>query len=263
MAFASALNSYNRKFKKGSRIMTLHTITLSPLNSEENATEVRLTNYQQIASYSWTDERVPTILVPDIHQSERFSFFQYHGSHFSALHALYPDQSLYDVCNMHNMDLVTDRSNLRKLSYFASGQIRQGFRIDVEIVQKTMIFTRRKERNACFCQEGRSAGYGHEFEKNFLEYEKFVEGSTGHHQIAAYDIGGMKWMVRFEADGYLGEEEHGNDLNIGIQNLAINTAPVAAQKTLSITAILKGSIVPPESVLEVKTGKQTSRNKQE
>jgi hypothetical protein len=289
MSVASALTSYNKKFKKNSGTTAIHTITLSSINNEEIPDQICLTNYQQVASYNWTDEKVPTILVPGrppkwsppalpttLKNDKGRVFINQNGARcsnpmtpiFSALHIMYPAQSLRDVCDMRNVDLITDRSNLRKLSYFASGQVRQGFRIDVEIVENTMVFTRCEERNTFVCKGDKLAGYGHEFEKNFLEYEKSVEGSTGHHQIAAYEIGGMKWMVRFEVDGYLGneglgDEEQGNDLNVAIENLKIDTALVATTKILGINVISKGSVVPPDSILEVKTGKQTSRKKHE
>jgi hypothetical protein len=284
LASASALSSYNRKFKKDSGTTAIYNITLSSINNAETAEKVCLTNYQQVASYNWTEKQVPTILVPGrppkwsppslpttLQNDKGQVFINQNGARssnpmapiFSALQVMYPDQSLRDVCDMRSVDLITDRSNLRKLCYFASGQVRQGFRIDVEIVEQTMVFTRREERNTFVCKGDKLAGYGHEFEKNFLEYEKSVEGSTGHHQVAAYDIGGMKWMVRFEVDGYLGSEEQGNDLNLAIQNLKIDTEPTVIQKVLGITVIQKSSAVPPESILEVKTGKESSMKKQQ
>jgi hypothetical protein len=46
-----------------------------------------------------------------------------------------------------------------------------------------------------------NSGYGHEFEKAFLKFEEELKDRSTHHRIIEYEIGGMKWVVRYEADG--------------------------------------------------------------
>jgi hypothetical protein len=47
----------------------------------------------------------------------------------------------------------------------------------------------------------RDSGYGHEFEESFLTFD--LQGSSGHHRIIRYNLGGIESLGRFEVDGYI------------------------------------------------------------
>lgn len=115
---------------------------------------------------------------------------------FRSLFALKP---AYDVSEI---DLVSDRNNIRKLLKFVSSA-RSGdkFEIKVEIAgDKTLLFTRVEPKTECW-SNGRD-GYGHSFEdavtKNHI--------GKGHHRVVSYVLGGLKVINRSECDGYLNYE---------------------------------------------------------
>ena len=103
--------------------------------------------------------------------------------------------------NMNPIGLTTDRNSLRKLLHFASGRIPRSWRIDVDIIEDTMFFTRWEENQVQIITGSRDSGYGHEFEKAFLSFDANLQESSGHHRIVRYNLGGIKCLVRFEVDG--------------------------------------------------------------
>jgi hypothetical protein len=69
--------------------------------------------------------------------------------------------------------LVTDRNNLRKLAWVVIGEAIDNFRIDIELVRKTMLFTRWEKASTEIVSEFR-----HEFEKHFTRMSKDLRGIT-------------------------------------------------------------------------------------
>lgn len=110
--------------------------------------------------------------------------------------------------DMMPIDLVTDRNSLRKLLRFVSGKIPQDWRIDVDIVENTIFFTRWEENQIQIITGAKESGYGHEFEKAFLTYDSDLRQSSGHHRIVRYNLGGIECMVRFEVDGCLDDVDN-------------------------------------------------------
>ena len=101
--------------------------------------------------------------------------------------------------NPKPFDLVTDRNNLRKLLRVISGESFEPFRINIDLVNDTLLFTRWESNSTEYLLEFR--GYGHEFEK--CNTISTVKNSTGHHRIIQYKLGPLKALVRFEADAYI------------------------------------------------------------
>ena len=105
--------------------------------------------------------------------------------------------------NLNKIDIITDRTNLRRLLQFASGQSHKDFEIAVEVVNKTVLFTRLENRPRVYIKPGQPGGYGFRFEKAFTRPPGAVKGSTGHYRIVNYTIGGLNMLLRFEVDGAL------------------------------------------------------------
>jgi hypothetical protein len=45
-------------------------------------------------------------------------------------------------------------------------------------------------------------GFGHEFEKACTTSK--IDGSTGHHRVISYQFSDLKFILRYETDGYVG-----------------------------------------------------------
>jgi hypothetical protein len=183
------------------------------------------------------------------------------SAQFASLRIMQPTYSLASTF------LVIERNSLRKLFDFASGHSRGDWRIVAEVVNKTLFLTRWERNQQSFltgtCKPGDKAGYGHSFEDIFLQPEKNKQGSCAHHRIVEYEIGGMKWLVRFEADGYLGDQELSTDCvvleNAGqLENLSGCRDSMGLQVQTQtqivegIQVIQKGHLVPDASVIEAK-----------
>ncbi|PVH67979.1 hypothetical protein DL98DRAFT_634722 [Cadophora sp. DSE1049] len=83
------------------------------------------------------------------------------------------------------------------------------------------------------------------------------------HRIIEYEMGGMKWVVRYEADGYFKDKQENEgfmavgasqpypEVTAAIERLSLEFQP---QPTMleGVKVIQKGHLVSPESVIEVK-----------
>ncbi|KAE9365157.1 hypothetical protein N431DRAFT_298108, partial [Stipitochalara longipes BDJ] len=231
-----------------------------------------------IASYNWCDSNEPVIFVPgcparwnspnlpyqvakdngqafidqNAHRSPSASFDPF----FKALLTMNPN------FDMNPIQLITDRNSLRKLLQSVSGKITKSWRIDVDIIEDTMFFTRWEEHQVQIITEARDSGYGHEFEKAFLSFDSNLKDSSGHHRIVRYNLGGIECLVRFEVDGYLDDgigvdskaptvDELGQALaGLGVQDSSkVSTAPTATE----VKVIEKGYLVDDNTTLELKS----------
>jgi hypothetical protein len=113
--------------------------------------------------------------------------------------------------NMKPIGLTTDRNSLRKLLRSVSGKVPKSWRIDVDVIEDTMFFTRWEENQLQIITGARDSGYGHEFKKAFLSFDSNLQESSGHHRMIRYNLGGIECIVRFEVDGYV-------DDGLGIDN---------------------------------------------
>ncbi|RYP23177.1 hypothetical protein DL765_001262 [Monosporascus sp. GIB2] len=122
---------------------------------------------------------------------------------FWALDLMNPDMRFNDV------DLVCNRNSLRKLLDIATGRRPDPFVMHLHMVEKTLFITR-KEKNARMRVFGNTnSGYGHNFEKACTEADRDVVGSSSHHRVVKYSMGGLNCVVRFEVDAYYEGNEEG------------------------------------------------------
>lgn len=97
---------------------------------------------------------------------------------FAALKAMNKTEEIADH------DLITDRNSLRKLFRWASGSAdEKDFRIDVERVGETCVFTRREDHDVEYIKEFR--GFGQSYKDEATTPAKECETATGHHRIVS------------------------------------------------------------------------------
>lgn len=154
--------------------------------------------------------------------------------------------------NIADVDLVTDRNNIRKLLRFVQASSTDTFQIRVEVAgEKTALFTRVEAKTEEFIQGFR--GFGHAFED---AYTKKPSGSTGHHRIVGYSFGGLKCVVRHETDGYTGKEglrELTDDLSDVLGGLAISNTGSINSHLGPVEVITDGKAVDRSLTIEIKT----------
>ncbi|PNY26753.1 Uncharacterized protein TCAP_03321 [Tolypocladium capitatum] len=99
-----------------------------------------------------------------------------------------------------DIDVVACGSTLGNLLRFVRGQGKP-FRMLVEKVGNTVFFIRREDCPTELIPGVR--GYGHSFPEAFTTWESTVRGSASHQRVIRYAFGGLDFLVRFEADGYI------------------------------------------------------------
>ncbi|EGO56094.1 hypothetical protein NEUTE1DRAFT_146870 [Neurospora tetrasperma FGSC 2508] len=107
-----------------------------------------------------------------------------------------------------SLDIVACSSTLGNLLRFVRGQDKT-FRILVEKVGTTVFFVRRENSPTETIPDVR--GYGHAFPEAYTMWEREAKGSSSHQRVITYRFGGLKLLVRFEADGYMRDEVGGAD----------------------------------------------------
>ncbi|RYN85844.1 hypothetical protein AA0119_g13066 [Alternaria tenuissima] len=265
-------------------------ISRSELKDINTPVSASITDVQHLTSYNWIEApRVtPTIAVPgspDLWSPPNgpFRLEKDTGHVYIAQNAArYPESPLeplfralyvsHPSFNVASIDVVTDRNNIRKLLSLTnprwSSYKREDFTIQVEVTNNTAIFCREETKTEEYIGPNKFRGYGHSFEKKCTSRQ--VSGSTGHHRIISYSFGGLKFIVRYETDGYVGIvgaqlslQPAGNqapdvdDLSSVLDSLSLSPQSSSAGKTYSDSSKLiirkEGQVVPLPSILEIKT----------
>ncbi|GAB1190982.1 hypothetical protein APSETT444_000150 [Aspergillus pseudonomiae] len=214
-------------------------ISLDSIQSRDGlTTKVDLTT---LTSYNLLPKQRKTIVVPDAgryqmdpnrHVFPKCSLEPL----FRALSLTQPNMKLNDI------DLVTDRRNLRLLLGFVSGK-KGPFRIDVEVINSTVLFSCWTPRAVNYVKGFH--GYGHEFEKVSTRQPKAVRDSLTHNRIIRYMFGDVKIIMRYEVDGCTGSDR---DIHMAMPTSEVRKTPTG------YTVIKRGKLVAPSRVIEIKTG---------
>ncbi|GKZ88093.1 hypothetical protein AnigIFM59636_007053 [Aspergillus niger] len=246
-----------------------------------------ITEVEHLSSYNWIESSTPTIAVPGcpplwcppntpkkVPKDSGLVYIAQNAVRHpeSPLEPLF--RSLYlenPSYNIHTVDLITDRNNVRKLLSFVNPSLSKNglepFTIDVEVTKNTAIFCRAETETYTVIGPHEFRGYGHEFEKAFTTIQ--VAQSTGHHRVISYKFGDLKFVVRYETDGHLGEHpgvqtqtvdsDHGDLLN-RMETLSLARSTSHSRHVPDSKLIIKeeGKQVPIQSTLEIKT--RASRN---
>lgn len=239
-----------------------------------------ITDVKHLSSYNWIEASTPTIAVPGSpplwsapkcpKRLKKDSGLIYVAQN-AARHpdspleplfrALYTANPSFDI---RSVDIVTDRNNIRKLLSIVNFRLSKGglepFAISVEIAGNTAIFCREEAVTHEIVGPNDFRGFGHEFEKAYTTEQ--ISGSTGHHRIVSYRFGGLKFLVRHETDGYVGdhnEEPEHDRLSHMLGSLSLSSSndhssPHYTRSSGSkLTVKREGQVVPLESTLEIKT----------
>ncbi|KAH8787183.1 hypothetical protein BGZ57DRAFT_755773 [Hyaloscypha finlandica] len=258
----------------------LNTFDLSAIQKPTSLVNIK--DFSFIASYNWSISDDPVIFVPGCparwslpslpYQVEKDSgqVFIDQNSHrspsasfdplFKALLTMNPN------LNMKPIGLTTDRNSLRKLLQFVSGKVTKSWRIDVDIIEDAMFFTRWEESQVMLITGARDSGYGHGFEKAFLSFDADLQESSGHHRIVRYNLGGIDCLVRFEVDGYISDDDGFSsgkqdtavdELGQGLSCLHIQNSTDAAEvkmpPTTEVRVIQRGGLVNNDTIAELKS----------
>ncbi|KAK0742584.1 hypothetical protein B0T18DRAFT_391523 [Schizothecium vesticola] len=189
---------------------TIATISRSSL-ADSSGEPPKIADFKHLASYTWRNKTAPTITVPAprLEPDSGTVFIDQNAAQcpsspleplFRAVLAQDPDFSL------RNVDLVTDRGNIRKLLRFVQGFTNDHFRILVEVVRdgdtSTALFTRVEPKTTYTIHGFR--GYGMTFE---TAYTAQGVGMNGYHRTLGYIFAGVRGKDVLGTYGHLANPE--------------------------------------------------------
>ncbi|KAI1825952.1 hypothetical protein F4861DRAFT_530076 [Xylaria intraflava] len=230
--------------------------TASATASEGDA---RITNCEYAASYSLTDEKPLKLIVPGqppawkppalpcLLPKDSGDYLRDHNGALFPDHPIQPAvQALFALnkkFDTSTIDIMGCASTLGDILRFVRS-IDSTFRFDVELIGNTLFLIRN-------CKDDVIPdvyGYGHSFLDAFTSSDPNGGTIKSHQRVVSYDFGGLKCLVRFECDGrFIGEDTH----DTPVTELPFDTSP--QELPGSITLHKAGTVVPQNSVLEIKT----------
>ncbi|KAN0085300.1 hypothetical protein V8E54_001767 [Elaphomyces granulatus] len=229
----------------------------------------RITSCSYVASYSWLNRAVPSVMIPGEPpiwnppvnnrqlEPDKGKYFRDPNAAKYPSYPLEPAvQAILKQCpqfGTNEVDIFTCASILGNLSRFIRG-VDQSFRFVMERVGNTVFLLRRENSPTELISDVR--GYGHTFPEEYTSWGRALAGSESHQRIIRYDFGGLRFLVRFESDGYIRKEDkaertvESTDVNSLIGMLR-GHSPTVAKDGLHIEE--GGCPVPQEDVIDIKT----------
>ena len=260
-------------------------ITLVDLETLPAPTSVSIADVKELASYSWIEAATPTIAVPGSpalwsplrgrsgvkKDSGLICIAQNAARHPESpleplFRAIYTTNPSFDI---RDVDVITDRNNIRKLLSFVDVSTSEAFTIEVEMAKNTAIFCRIETKTQEYIRPTEFRGFGHEFEKAYTKSQ--IPGGGGHHRMISYSFGGLKFIVRHKTDGYIGNPSMsaaGNSSSsssntgedVSLSKALASITLTSGDETLvvkppgsKLTIKKQGQVVPRASTLEIKT----------
>lgn len=242
--------------------------------------DARITEFSHLALYNWIERPTPTIAVPGSPAEwspptgptrlKKDTGYFYTAQNLarrpeSPLEPLFCAMLLTDPSvDLRSIDVVTDRNNIRKLLSFVEPRNgkngAEDFVINIEIVGKTALFSREEKEARRYIAPNEFRGHGHEFEEAYTTSK--VQGSIGYYRIASYLFGDLKFLVRYEVDGYVspvGGADTSSILAHKLSSLQFSKAPPEPlsasyeQPGSKLRVVVEGKTILSEQCLEIKT----------
>lgn len=273
----------DRDILEGLHTTPLQTITI-PLPGDEDE-DIKITDYDFIGSYNWTNDATPTIIVPGsppqwLNRSTPYNvqpdiglmFRDQNGFRMPSA-VLLPlvvavNKKTEDEGNppfdWSSIDFVTDRNGLRKLTRWIGQKEVKDFRIDMQLAgEKTVLFNRWEK---CTREQFDGRTFGFNFEKESTTPAPGCKNGTGHHRIVTYDLSGLKMVVRFEVDACFPPPAKSyprksissiDELAQSLSGVSLSSQPSSDQPSPSpkngLTVVKGGSYVSASAVIELTT----------
>lgn len=170
-----------------------------------------------------------------------------------------------------SIDVLVNRNSLRKFFNLCMGRTQDSFRVNLYLVNSTLVIERCvKSPTKEFLNGSSGSGYGHGFERATTQMPPELLDSSAHHRMLRYELGGLECAVHFEVDasyddpnaaGLLGvgersEAAHGGaveSLEAAVSSMKLGESAITGANDVSVSAISRGSGTPQASVAELKS----------
>ncbi|KAL6353582.1 hypothetical protein LRP88_14078 [Fusarium phalaenopsidis] len=284
-----------KKSKDGWFFQGTGTPLISIQSSQVQPGDVAVTSdggYELLCSYNWVIKPQPTVYVPGepprlVSRSPPMRVSPDSGVHFIDQNSFrvpkYPFKVVFQAMNVMNptskfsdVDVLTNRNSLRHLLDFCRGKCLDSFRIDLYLVQNTLVIERRERSTKEMIRGSRSSGFGHSFEEAVTEPPPGMNDIAGHHRVLRYNLGGLNCAVRFEVDAVHGipETEDGaqktdalpggsvDQLAQSLENVAVGSSKQTASSpgARSVQVITRGIVPPQTQAAEIKSIRRNGKH---
>ncbi|KAI8723178.1 C2H2-type domain-containing protein [Fusarium sp. LHS14.1] len=277
-----------KKFKDGWLFQGTGTPLLSIQSSQVQPGDVAVTSdggYELLCSYNWVIKPQPTVYVPGepprlVSKSLPMRISPDSGVHYIDQNSFrvpkYPFEVVFQAMNVMNpavkfsdVDVLTNRNSLRHLLDFCRGKCIDSFRIDLYLIQNTLVIERRERSTKEMIRGSGNSGFGHSFEEAVTEPPPGMADIAGHHRVLRYDLGGLTCAVRFEVDAVhvIPEAEGGSQspeappgssvdqLAQSLENVAVGSSrkTPSSPGARSVQVITRGTAPPQTQAAEIKS----------
>ncbi|KAJ0103912.1 hypothetical protein J7T55_004237 [Diaporthe amygdali] len=188
----------------GSKLGRIQSKALKPC--EDHVTSA--SGFDLLCSYSWRVESKmqlkkrplrPQIYVP----VTRRSWMRHYRDVNTARMPLYPFEPMFQSMSVMNpgfrfddVDLIINRNSLGHLLRFVNGKAKHHFRLDLAMVQNTLVVTPTWER--VFEKMGEEGNHGRDFEDLFAR--RTLQDNGSYHRAIRYNLGPLNCAVLSELD---------------------------------------------------------------
>lgn len=124
---------------------------------------------------------------------------------------------------------------------------KEAFEFGAQVIGNTVLFVPTEKPR--LLTPNNFMGFKKSFDHEYMQYDAGLEGSQQHFRIITYQIGEVKIMLRYSADGYLPALAGEVDGEVGERSGKAATK----QRAGNIIIESKGRLVPHESVIELNT----------
>ncbi len=156
--------------------------------------------------------------------------------------------------NLGSVDVMACGSTMGNLLRFV-GSKSKPFRFDVDFAGGTVFFIRKENSPTEVITDIR--GYGHTFPNTYTTWDSDVWNSCSHQRVIKYEFGGLRFLVRSEADGYvkLPTFEKTNNTRYplidAMGSMAVSSAGLSPDEKLLVQ--MQGTAVPQDQIFDIKT----------
>ncbi|KAB5586293.1 hypothetical protein GE09DRAFT_59099 [Coniochaeta sp. 2T2.1] len=228
------------------------------IDAEEHLDKAYIQDCELVASYNWLDKSSPNIIIPG--RPPRWTPLpgenklpQDSGDYFRDKNAAkYPvhlmEATVLAVLSLSpnipaGVDIVCCYSSLGNLVRFILGKDKS-FRILVQAVGNSVFFVRRENSPTEKIEDIR--GHGHTFPEAYTTWDPEVRGCDTSHRILRYRFGGLRMLVRAEADAYVADEsEQAPSLSSrAAEKESASTSSPTRAKDIELLSTLMSSLSP-------------------
>ncbi|KAK6193294.1 hypothetical protein LQW54_012595 [Pestalotiopsis sp. IQ-011] len=169
-----------------------------------------------LCSYNWINRARPSIYVPEgapvfkeisvpitLKADSGLQYIDQNAARvprypfevvFNALQVMNPEVTFDEI------DVLVNRNSLRRLLEFCQGRRPDSFRLNLFVINNTLVIERCTKSAKQMIHGSANSGYGKSFEHAVTRVPLELQDSMGHHCVLKYNLGSLNCAVRFEVD---------------------------------------------------------------